>query len=194
MMNAVFTFWFVLYIDILHRYTLSCLLISVSGGPNGARDGTLTIMCGGNEQEYVKYSPLLSTMGSNVMYFGSTGSGTAAKLVNQCLVTTHAQAAVEAIHMAESFNLIDLGTRLPPPVITTTVSDKEEEKEEEKTVNNLEKEQRLIQMLSSSWGQSKVLQQLSEWNASCLTLWLADHQLCLCLSCCPHTTPLHASP
>jgi hypothetical protein len=101
-------------------------------------------MCGGNKEEYAKYSPLLSTMGTNVMYFGESGSGTAAKLVNQCLVTAHAQAAAEAIHMAESFNLIDLGTRKPESNKNTSI----------------EKEQRLIEMLTSSWGQSKVLELL----------------------------------
>lgn len=115
----------------------------VSGGPTGANDGTLTIMCGGDEKTYAKFSPLLQCMGSNILYFGESGAGTAAKLVNQCLVTAHAQAAAEAIHMAESFNLIDLGTR------KKGIGDK--------GLLDTKKEERLIAMLSSSWGQSKVL-------------------------------------
>ena len=120
----------------------------MSGGPTGARDGTLTIMCGGDEAEYNRQLPLMSTMGSNIFYFGQSGSGSAAKLVNQCLVTAHAQAAAEAIHMAESLDLIDLGK-----LENNDCSD------EVKCVN-LEREKRLIKMLSASWGQSRVLELL----------------------------------
>lgn len=53
----------------------------ISGGPQKASDGTLTIMCGGRQDAYDKVKPILETMGSHVRLMGDHGAGTAAKLV-----------------------------------------------------------------------------------------------------------------
>ena len=53
----------------------------ISGSPQRAKDGTLTIMCGGTQQAYDKVAPILRTMGSHVTLMGDHGAGTAAKLV-----------------------------------------------------------------------------------------------------------------
>ena len=54
----------------------------ISGGPQKARDGTLTIMCGGTKEAYNKAEPIMQTMGSHVRLMGGHGVGTAVKLVS----------------------------------------------------------------------------------------------------------------
>ena len=69
----------------------------ISGGTERATDGTLTIMVGGPAEAYKSAQPLFDVMGAVVRHVGPTGSGTAAKLVNQLLVGVHMVAAAEAM-------------------------------------------------------------------------------------------------
>ncbi|MFL2644843.1 MAG: NAD(P)-dependent oxidoreductase [Dehalococcoidia bacterium] len=69
----------------------------ISGGTERATNGTLTIMCGGDETSFAKVLPLLEILGQTVQHVGATGSGTAVKLVNQLLVGIHSLAAAEAL-------------------------------------------------------------------------------------------------
>ncbi len=69
----------------------------ISGGTERATDGTLTIMVGGPAEAYARALPALDVMGAVVRHVGPTGSGTAAKLVNQLLVGVHMVAAAEAM-------------------------------------------------------------------------------------------------
>ena len=77
----------------------------VSGGPGGATAGTLTVMLGGNNIEVARVTPILNLFASKIYHFGSIGNGMAAKLVNQALVGIHAQAASEAIALADELGL-----------------------------------------------------------------------------------------
>lgn len=54
----------------------------ISGGPQKARDGKLTIMCGGMQKVYDKVEPIMKTMGSHVRLMGGHGAGTATNLVS----------------------------------------------------------------------------------------------------------------
>ncbi len=58
----------------------------VSGGPEGAEQGTLTIMAGGSPDDFGRVRPLLETLGSTVTHVGPLGSGQATKAVNQVIV------------------------------------------------------------------------------------------------------------
>ena len=69
----------------------------ISGGTERATDGTLTIMVGGSPEAYARALPAFDVMGAVVRHVGPTGSGTAAKLVNQLLVGVHMVAAAEAM-------------------------------------------------------------------------------------------------
>jgi len=69
----------------------------ISGGTERATDGTLTIMVGGPAEAYQRALPAFDVMGAVVRHVGPTGSGTAAKLVNQLLVGIHMVAAAEAM-------------------------------------------------------------------------------------------------
>jgi len=68
----------------------------ISGGPPGAKAGTLTIMCGGDPEIYDRVLPLLQIEGKRLHLLGPVGSGTVAKLCNQLLVGVHAAALAEA--------------------------------------------------------------------------------------------------
>jgi 3-hydroxyisobutyrate dehydrogenase len=76
---------------------VSYLDAPVSGGPEGAEGGTLTIMVGGDGDAFTKVEPLLKILGQNVEHLGGTGLGSAAKLINQYLVGVHILAAAEAM-------------------------------------------------------------------------------------------------
>lgn len=77
----------------------------VSGGPEGAVNGTLAIMVGGNADAFAHVHHLLGTYGATVRRLGSAGSGTRAKLVNQLLTFVHGAVAAEAIALASQGDL-----------------------------------------------------------------------------------------
>lgn len=58
----------------------------LSGGPEGANNGTLTIMVGGSEQAFPKILPVLEAVGSNIEYVGESGAGQIVKLCNNMVV------------------------------------------------------------------------------------------------------------
>ncbi|BDG35587.1 NAD(P)-dependent oxidoreductase [Geobacillus sp. 44B] len=77
----------------------------VSGGPEGAEQGTLTIMVGGAKPAWEQALPLLNVLGETVEYLGESGAGSAAKLINQYLVAVHSVAASEAMVAGTAFGL-----------------------------------------------------------------------------------------
>ena len=70
----------------------------VSGGSQGAEQGTLTIMVGGQHAIFERVLPVLEAMGKkeNIVYVGPSGSGEIIKIVNNMLVGTIAAATAEA--------------------------------------------------------------------------------------------------
>jgi 3-hydroxyisobutyrate dehydrogenase len=77
----------------------------VSGGVEGARDGTLAIMVGGASAAFERAQPILRTLGRTVAYFGATGSGQAAKATNQIMVAGIIDAIAEAMAFARAEGL-----------------------------------------------------------------------------------------
>lgn len=77
----------------------------VSGGTEGARDGTLAIMVGGDEQAFERARPVLQAMGKTITHFGASGSGQAAKATNQIMCAGVIQAVAEAMAFAKSEDL-----------------------------------------------------------------------------------------
>lgn len=73
----------------------------VSGGTTGAREGTLTVMVGGDRAAFDQVKSLLDTVGSHTHYIGPSGSGAVVKLLNQLMVGVHTQAVSEAFRLAE---------------------------------------------------------------------------------------------
>lgn len=58
----------------------------LSGGPEGANTGSLTIMVGGREEHYEAVLPILKTIGHTIQYIGGTGAGQVVKLCNNMVV------------------------------------------------------------------------------------------------------------
>lgn len=77
----------------------------VSGGTEGARDGTLAVMVGGDEKAFERAQPVLKAMGKAVTHFGASGSGQAAKATNQIMCAGVIQAVAEAMAFAKSEDL-----------------------------------------------------------------------------------------
>jgi 3-hydroxyisobutyrate dehydrogenase len=69
----------------------------VSGGDLGARDGTLSIMVGGEAEALEAVRPCLEAMGRTIVHQGGPGSGQHTKMVNQILVAGNMVALAEAL-------------------------------------------------------------------------------------------------
>jgi len=72
----------------------------VSGGEQGAIDGTLSIMVGGEAAVLERCRPVLAAMGKTIAHVGPNGMGQTVKLMNQVLVAGNLNAAVEALMFA----------------------------------------------------------------------------------------------
>jgi len=77
----------------------------VSGGVEGATNGTLSIMVGGEVATLEKVRPVLAAMSSRIIHVGPTGSGQATKAVNQIMCAGINQAVTEALAFASALNL-----------------------------------------------------------------------------------------
>ena len=60
----------------------------VSGGPEGAKAGTLSIMAGGDEWHFLRAKPLLDCISGKVFHMGGVGNGVATKLCNNLITGT----------------------------------------------------------------------------------------------------------
>jgi 3-hydroxyisobutyrate dehydrogenase len=71
----------------------------VSGGSQGAINGTLSIMVGGEQEVFERVRPVLEAMGKkeNIFYIGPAGSGEIVKIVNNMLVGTISASIAEAL-------------------------------------------------------------------------------------------------
>ncbi len=77
----------------------------VSGGVEGAKNGTLAMMIGGNLAALEQARPVLETMTGRIIHMGATGSGQATKAVNQIMGAGINQAVTEALAFAQAQNL-----------------------------------------------------------------------------------------
>ncbi len=77
----------------------------VSGGPEGAEKGTLTIMAGGRADTFAAAEPVMRAYGRTIVRMGDVGAGSLTKLVNQLLTFVHGAAAAEALSFAERSGL-----------------------------------------------------------------------------------------
>lgn len=77
----------------------------VSGGVEGARNGKLSIMVGGDGVDLEKARPALECYALRITHMGPSGSGQATKAVNQVLVAGIAQAVCEGLALGEKLGL-----------------------------------------------------------------------------------------
>lgn len=69
----------------------------VSGGQAGAENGVLTVMCGGDEDDYAKAEPLIAHFSRMCRLLGTSGSGQLAKMCNQIAIAGLVQGLAESI-------------------------------------------------------------------------------------------------
>ena len=83
----------------------------VTGGDTGAKAGTLSILVGGEKEDYEACMPLFEAMGTNINYQGKSGCGQHAKLANQIMIAGTLSGVCEALTYAKAKGL-DLNTVL----------------------------------------------------------------------------------
>ena len=79
----------------------------VTGGDVGARNGTLSILVGGDKADFDACVPLFQAMGTNINYQGGAGCGQHAKMANQIMVACNLAGLCEALSygMAKGLDL-----------------------------------------------------------------------------------------
>lgn len=79
----------------------------VSGGPNGAKHGTLTFMVGGTDAQFSQVSPIISLMGKkeNIFRCGPAGAGLATKQINNYLSSVCTIGVCEAMNTGIKYGL-----------------------------------------------------------------------------------------
>jgi 3-hydroxyisobutyrate dehydrogenase len=77
----------------------------VSGGVEGAKNGTLAIMCGGDRAAFERARPVLAAMGKTIEHFGDSGAGQATKATNQIMCAGIIRACAEAMAFAGAHGL-----------------------------------------------------------------------------------------
>ena len=90
---------------ILKEHSAHLLDCPVSGGVEGAKNGTLAMMVGGDEFILDRARPGLEAIAANIAYIGPTGSGQACKAVNQLMAAGINQAVTEALAFGEVMGL-----------------------------------------------------------------------------------------
>ncbi|MGL9618227.1 3-hydroxyisobutyrate dehydrogenase [Bradyrhizobium sp. U531] len=77
----------------------------VSGGTGGAKGGTLTFMCGGDDKAFAAAKPVLENMGKKIVHCGGGGAGQAAKICNNMILGISMIAVSEAFALGEKLGL-----------------------------------------------------------------------------------------
>jgi 3-hydroxyisobutyrate dehydrogenase len=77
----------------------------VSGGSNGARDGTLIVMAGGDEADVETIRPAVEHLSQRMTYMGPVGAGLASKICNQMIIGATISVIAEALNFAHRFGV-----------------------------------------------------------------------------------------
>ncbi len=87
----------------------------VSGGEQGAKNGQLTIMCGGRASDYAKAEPLMAAYAKQCRRMGEAGAGQLTKMVNQICIAGVVQGLSEGLSFAR-------GAGLDPALVVEVIS------------------------------------------------------------------------
>ncbi len=77
----------------------------VSGGDIGARVAKLSIMVGGDEEDFTKVLPIFQVLGTNIVYQGKAGAGQHTKMCNQIVIASNMIGVSEAMAYAKKSGL-----------------------------------------------------------------------------------------
>jgi 3-hydroxyisobutyrate dehydrogenase-like beta-hydroxyacid dehydrogenase len=84
---------------------VSYLDAPVTGGTEGARAGSLSVLVGGSPEDLERARPVLEVVGSRISHIGPVGAGQQAKAVNQVLVAGSYGAVAEAMALGSRLGL-----------------------------------------------------------------------------------------
>ncbi len=90
---------------ILQQKGVAMLDAPISGGSEGAANGTLSIMVGGDAKQVQRALPVFEAMGKTITHVGENGAGQTVKLVNQILVVVTMLGVSEALLFAQAGGL-----------------------------------------------------------------------------------------
>lgn len=90
---------------LLAKSGCSFLDAPVSGGVEGARNGKLSVMVGGDAAALERARPVLESYAAKISHMGAVGAGQNTKAVNQVLVAGIAQAVCEGLALSEKLGL-----------------------------------------------------------------------------------------
>jgi 2-hydroxy-3-oxopropionate reductase len=77
----------------------------VSGGEAGAIEGSLSIMVGGEPEDFEAARPVLDALGKTIVHVGPAGSGQTVKAANQLIVAVNIEALAEAVVFLEAYGV-----------------------------------------------------------------------------------------
>ena len=77
----------------------------VSGGQQGAENGKLTVMCGGEPDSFTLVAPIMDCYAKEVQLMGPSGSGQLCKMVNQICIAGAVQGLAEGLNFAQHAGL-----------------------------------------------------------------------------------------
>jgi 3-hydroxyisobutyrate dehydrogenase len=89
----------------LKQLDIALLDAPVSGGVEGAKSGSLSIMVGGDNDAMTRTQEVLEAIGKRITWMGPSGSGQATKAINQVMVAGIAAAVAEGLALAEQLGL-----------------------------------------------------------------------------------------
>lgn len=91
--------------DAAARRGLRALDAPVSGGDVGAKNGTLSIMAGGDEADFEALRPVFAHMGGNIVRQGGAGAGQQTKMCNQICIAANLMGVCESLEYAVAAGL-----------------------------------------------------------------------------------------
>ena len=77
----------------------------MSGGQAGAENGILSVMVGGDQDQFDNAKPVMSAYGKTIELIGNAGSGQLAKMINQICIAGLVQGLSEAMAFGKKANL-----------------------------------------------------------------------------------------
>jgi 2-hydroxy-3-oxopropionate reductase len=77
----------------------------VSGGEAGAIEGSLSIMVGGEPEDFEAARPVLDALGKTIVHVGPAGSGQTVKAANQLIVAANIEVLAEAVVFLEAYGV-----------------------------------------------------------------------------------------
>jgi 3-hydroxyisobutyrate dehydrogenase len=93
------------YYQLGKKSNFSFLDAPVSGGQAGAQNGILSVMVGGDQDQFDNAKSVMSSYGKTIELIGNAGSGQLAKMINQICIAGLVQGLSEAMAFGKKANL-----------------------------------------------------------------------------------------